>query len=471
MKEIINPTFPILIVDDETQSIEGTELVLQTNGLNNILVCQDSRQVMPMLSEQKFSVILLDLSMPHISGEELLLNISQQYPDAQIIVLTGRNEIETAIKCLKMGAFDYLVKPVEINRMISAIKRAIEVGEERNEYRVFKQLVLNDNLIHPEVFAPIITKNKTLRSIFQYAEAISNTNRAVLITGASGVGKELMSRAVHTLSGRDGQFVAINISGLDDTLFSDTLFGHIKGAFTSASLDRQGLIETASGGTLFLDEIGDLNQASQVKLLRLLDEGEYFPIGSDVPRGANTRIITATNQNLQQLQEKGLFRADLYYRLQTHHIHIPSLRERMDDIPLLVDHFLEQSAAALNKKKPTPPKELFQLLSSYNFPGNIRELQSMVFDAVSHHKSKMLSMDRFKVHMQKHSLMDIPEADPNSEHSGLFSSFDGLPTLKEARNHLVREALERSNGNLNTAAQILGLSRSGLSKLIQRKGL
>ena len=211
----------------------------------------------------------------------------------------------------------------------------------------------------------------------------------------------MIAKAVHLLSNRKGEFVPVNVAGLDENVFTDTLFGHKKGAFTGADRARIGLVEQASGGTLFLDEIGDLSADLQVKLLRLLQEGEYFPLGSDVTKRSDARVVVATNQELQTLQESGKFRKDLYYRLCAHHVHIPPLRERREDLPLLAEHFLEKSSEALGKKKPTPPKELFILLSSYHFPGNIRELKSMIWDAVSYHKIGKLSLDAFKTHIRK----------------------------------------------------------------------
>ncbi len=235
-----------------------------------------------------------------------------------------------------------------------------------------------------------------MRSTFKYIESIAVTSQPVLITGKTGVGKELIARTIHRLSGRKGTLAAVNVTGLDDTTFSDTLFDHKRGAFTGADRVRAGLIEKAANGTLFLDETGDLHPTSQVKLLRLLQEREYYPLGADVPRPSNARIVVATNRDLLALQASGTFRADLYYRLLLHRINVPPLRERRDDIPLLVEFFLQRAADELGKTKPTPPPELFILLALYDFPGNIRELQTMIFDAVSRHESWKLSLTGFK---------------------------------------------------------------------------
>jgi DNA-binding NtrC family response regulator len=334
---------------------------------------------------------------------------------------------------------------------------------------MLKAQVLSDTLKQPEAFSEIITTNAAMRAIFQYAEAIAVSPRPVLITGETGVGKELIARAVHTLSNRSGAFVPVNVAGLDDQVFADTLFGHKKGAFTDAREARKGLIERATGGTLFLDEIGDLSLTSQVKLLRLLQEGEYFPLGADVAKRSDARIVVATNQDLGGLQTSGQFRKDLYYRLCDHQIQIPPLRQRREDLSVLVAHFLEKAARELNKKKPTPPEELITLLSTFEFPGNVRELESMVFNAVSSHQSGKLSMDSFKEHIiAQHPRSDLNSAAPFVPKGSQVSFADQLPTLKQIEQMLVDEAMKRSNGNQSIAALSLGISRQALNKRIKK---
>lgn len=311
-----------------------------------------------------------------------------------------------------------------------------------------------------------------MHSIFQYAEAISRTPMPVLITGETGVGKELIGKAIHQLSRRTGLFVPIDVAGVDDRLFSDTLFGHRKGAFTGAEQSRKGLIEQAKGGTLFLDEIGDLSMESQIKLLRLLQEGKYYPLGSDTPSLTDARMIVATNREIESLMETGNFRKDLYYRLQTHHIHLPPLRERRDDIPLLVSHFLKKAAKTLDKKTPTPPRELFILLGAYHFPGNIRELEGMVFDAVSRHQKGVLSMESFRDRIghahtdTAHQTVEAGQGVKSADSGVIFPH--PLPTLKETEQLLITEALERSKGNQTLAAELVGLSRRALYGRLKR---
>lgn len=461
------PRLPILIVDDQENAVRGCEYTLRTAGINHTLPCMDGRQVTRVMRECEVGVVLLDLYMPHIAGEELLHRLAREHPEVPVIVITGANQIETAVSCMKAGAFDYMLKPVEENRMISGVKRAIEMRELRREYDAFKQRVLANELERPEAFAPIVTQSPTMRSIFQYLETISKTDRPVLITGETGVGKELVARAIHELSECPGRFVAVNIAGLDDTMFSDTLFGHQKGAFTGAGDERRGLIEHAAEGTLFLDEIGDMNAASQIKLLRLLQEHEYFPLGADAPKRIDARVVVATNKTLPELRGNNEFRTDLYYRLQTHHVHVPPLRERKEDIPLLADHFLERASQAQGKSRPTCPPELYDLLASYHFPGNIRELESMVFDAVSRHHSKVLSMNTFREHIRDRR-KDTPPAVVHPRGESPYSHLVHLPTLKEASGLLIHEALRRAGGNQSVAAEMLGITRSGLNKAMKR---
>jgi DNA-binding NtrC family response regulator len=386
-----------------------------------------------------------------------------------VIIITGANDVETAVNCMKHGAFDYMVKPVEKSRLAVGVKRASDLRELQRENRLLKAHVLSDKLAYPEAFAEIVTCSTSMRSIFQYVEAIAASPRPVLITGETGVGKELVAKAVHALSNRKGAFTPVNVAGLDDNVFSDTLFGHGKGAFTDAREARSGLVEKASGGTLFLDEIGDLNTTSQVKLLRLLQDGEFFPLGADVAKRSDARIMVATNQDLDALQSSGKFRKDLYYRLCDHHINIPPLRNRREDLPVLVEHFLAIASKTLGKKKPTPPVELITLLSTYHFPGNVRELEAMVYDAVSRHKSGKLSLEVFKAHItNKYPGISTDTKDLQHDEHALISFSDQLPTLKQIEQLLIDEAMQRSNGNQAIAALSLGISRQALNKRLKK---
>lgn len=468
------PPHPILIVDDEAAILLSVDTALQMAGLNNVMTCHDSRQVMNLLASRPVEAMLLDLNMPHIDGRELLGQINQAFPEIPVIIVTGAVEVETAVQCMKSGAFDYVVKPVEDERLVSAVHRALAFRELKRENQALKQHILSDALERPEAFAGIVTRNKKMLAIFQYIESIAQTSQPVLIRGETGVGKELIARVLHALSGLKGHFVAVNVAGLDDNVFSDTLFGHAKGAFTGAESERQGLIQRASGGTLFLDEIGDLSPASQVKLLRLLQENEFFPLGRDDTKRADSRIVASTNADLWELQKSGKFRKDLNFRLATHRIYVPPLRERLDDLPLLIAHFLEQAASELGKKTPTPPEELVPLLRHYPFPGNIRELKTLLFDATSRHKEGILPLEVFKAHIHRYRAREVPAA--GGAQSGAAYGPEGLvfprklPTIKQAADLLVAEAMKRANGNQTIAAGMLGITQQALSKRLKKTG-
>ena len=466
------PTQPIAIVDDDPYALQICELHLQNRGVNNIVCYQDGRQALEALEVREMSAMVLDLHMPELGGEEILATVSSVYPALPVIVSTAFDDVDTAVRCMRAGAFDYIVKPTNPDRLIAIVKRALEIQELRRETSLLKERVLDNRLQHPQAFSEIISNDPKILALFRYIESIATTSQPVLITGETGVGKELFARAIHRVSRRRGELVAVNVAGLDDTTFSDTLFGHKRGAFTGAERSREGLIEKASDGTLFLDEIGDLSLTSQVKLLRLLQEHEYYPLGADSPRVTNARVVVATNCDLLALQEAGTFRKDLYYRLLLHHVHLPPLRERRDDIPLLTDFFLRQAADELNKTKPTPPPELFTLLSVYDFPGNLRELQAMIFDAVSRHESKVLSLNSFRQlvdasahHEQAPSL----KASSANALESLYASLDRLPSLKEAEEALIQEALKRSDGNRTLSANMLGVTRQTLHRRLQAK--
>jgi DNA-binding NtrC family response regulator len=408
--------------------------------------------------------------MPHLTGEEILPRVREEHSELPVLILTGANDLETAVNCMKNGAFDYMVKPVEKSRLVSAIHRAIQFRELTRENQLLKQHILSDELNNAEAFAGIYTVSSTMQSIFRYIESIAASMQPVLVTGETGVGKEKMARAIHNASGRQGAFVPINVAGLDDTVFSDTLFGHKRGAFTGAQDARKGLVESAAGGTLFLDEIGDLTMMSQVKLLRLLQEREYYPLGSDVAKRSEARIVVATNQDLPALIKAGTFRKDLYYRLQTHHIHIPPLRDRKEDLSTLVEHFVGEASRALGKRAPTISRELITLLSVYNFPGNVRELESMIFDAISKHESKMLSLEVFRQRIFGDRQTQAPEVDEGEDGEQPKVTFgEVLPTFKQVADLLMDEALRRASHNQSIAAQMLGVTQQALSKRLRNR--
>ncbi len=449
---------PILVVDDEPEILMAVDTALRMAGFDNIITISDARDVIRHMERQIPALILLDLNMPHINGSRLLKIIRKTWPRIPVIVLTGTIEVDTAVQCMKIGAIDYVVKPVEEERLTAAVRQALSMVETRETGNRPVHQDLFAQIKNPAAFRHIITQDKKMHSIFHYVEAIAPSLQPVLICGETGVGKELIGQCIHDLSGRKGKLVVVNAAGLDDNVFSDTLFGHVAGAFTGADKARAGLIEEASMGTLFLDEIGDLAMTSQVKLLRLLQKGDYLALGSDRTRHSDARIIAATNQDLWTLEKQGKFRKDLIYRLSTHTLTLPPLRERLVDLPLLLDRFACQAAVELEKPIPDIPKPLIEQMESYPFKGNIRELKSMVHDALTRYRKGPITADLFP---------GLDPAGPEGTRSkGPLPPENGreLPTLKEASNILVEKAMKQAGGNQSAAAKILGISQQALSK-------
>ncbi len=464
----------VLLVDDEQHILESLSLFLKRSGMEKVITLDDSRKVIDFCRQVSPSVIIMDLFMPYISGTELLSEIKKYFPEIPVIIVTAAQEVESVVNHIKNGAFDYLVKPVNKDRLLSTVKSAHKVSSLRDEVTQLKKCLLTKDMPYDKIFSEIITNNQEMRKIFLYISAISGSSEAVLITGETGSGKELLARAIHKASGVEGDLVSFNIAGLDDTMFSDSLFGHRRGAYTGANQNREGLIAKASRGTLFLDEIGDLSKSSQVKLLRLLQEKKYYPLGSDVAKNAFIRVVAATNHNLKADIEQGKFRQDLYYRLTSHQIEVPPLRKRVEDILPLVLFFLGQAAQSMNKEMPEPSQELLTLLSNYHFPGNIRELRGMVYDAVAQHQSgTIVSMNSFKKCIRKE------REDIHLEEQSIISSSKGtslniigrFPTLKEAESLVIEEAMKQANENQGIAATILGISRPALNRRLNNPKL
>ncbi len=465
----------ILIVDDDELIAERYAIFLHEAGLLRTEICTDSRTVVDRLSSHTFDLILLDLNMPHVDGFEILDSVSEHFPDLHVIVITGVDKVDTAVECMKRGAFDFLSKPVDGNRLVTAVRHSLQIRSLREELVSVSGRIENAALNRPESFSGIITISPKMKAIFAYIEAVAASPKSALIVGESGTGKELVARAIHAVSNRKGAFVPVNVSGLDDAMFSDTLFGHSRGAYTGAEKARDGLIAQAADGTLFLDEIGDLGLASQMKLLRLLQEEEYYPLGSDVPKKARVRIVAATNANLMERQEDGSFRRDLYFRLMAHTVRLPALRDRPEDIGPLVRHFVHAACRDLGKPGLEVSGSLVRLLERYSFPGNVRELQSLVYDAVSLSSGSILSEDYFRNTLETESIREpvgetrpVEEPEPATETQGPVIISGSFPTLAEVEQYLISEALLRSEGNQTAAASMLGVSQSTLSRRTRR---
>ncbi len=467
----------ILIVDDEYPTSRLYSVILGENGFRNVFTCEDSREALGIIEKEDIDLVLTDLMMPNMDGRELLMKISERFPNVPVIILTAQDKVETAVECMKVGAFDFMTKPVDPNRLLSAVHHGITIRDLKAEVSILSSERTQWDLSRPDVFEPIITRSAKMRKIFAYMEAIVHSPKAVLITGESGTGKELIAKAIHDLRGGKGDFVAVNVSGLDDAVFSDSLFGHRKGSFTGADEPRKGLIEQANRGTLFLDEIGDLQAQSQVKLLRLLQEGEYYPLGADKPETSDARIVAATNADLHQKQEDGSFRRDLYYRLIAHHIELPPLRERPEDIPLLIDYFLKEALVSLGRPSSDCPEELPELLKGYYFPGNVRELQGLMYDLVTASPGSRLDSSIIREYVFSHQEAQNDSESPSIESlqqrylegpAGILVPRDRLPPMKDLEHFLYEAALERTNGNQSRAARLLDISQSTLSRWKQQ---
>lgn len=457
----------IVLIDDERSILNSLELLLESEGFQFISSFTSGREALDFIRTGKAGVILLDLNMPDISGLNILKTIIEEYPQVPVIIITGQNNLDTAVLTMKQGAFDYLVKPVISERVLISVNNALKYRELHSSYNLLKKEFFMERLKEveiPQAFSSIITGNKSMFKIFQYLTSVSTSSQPVLLTGETGVGKELFARALHDLSGCTGDFITMDVSSYDSTMFSDTLFGHVKGAFTGAAEIRNGLIKTAQKGTLFLDEIGDLSSELQSVLLRMIQEHEYRQGGSDQILKTDARIILATNKDLNKLMDEGKFRRDLFYRLETHYIEIPPLRCRKEDIPLLVNHFVNLACRDMNKKIDNIPLDFFSLLSAYNYPGNVRELRNIIFNSVAITEGNTLHIRTIK------DKLNIVEkySDPDSIQNSVY--FTGkLPSFQEIETILLEEAMIRSGRSQSKAADLLGISRQALNRRLNKK--
>lgn len=456
----------ILIVDDKEEVLRSFKLMLRTLiTQSSITTLSDPEKVIPAIEANKPDVVLLDLNMPKISGTELLQIIKETHPDIIVIIITANDDLQQAVKCTRLGAYDYFVKPVDHERLSNIINKVLESKSISEELISIQKHMLENNQVDGKAFSKILTSNSIMKNLFKYIEAISNSNRQVLILGETGTGKELFAEAVHKISSqKTGELISVNVAGLDDSTFSDTLFGHRKGAYTGAISNREGLLKKAQGGTIFLDEIGDLEIKSQVKLLRLLQEKSYYPLGSDTLEYSDARIVTATHRNLEELIAEGTFRRDLYYRLQIHTIKIPPLRDRKEDIPLLTKFFVEKASAELSCPLPKVTNDLLKVLKDHPFPGNVRELEIMLYDAVAQTTGDTIELEHLLA-----KLSSTPVIPPTHSDNSRWSNIEELPTIKDATEQLIEEVLKRTQNNQKDAAKILGLTRQALYKRLSRK--
>lgn len=457
----------ILLVDDEENILRMGSLALRRAGIRDVATVSDSRLVPQFLAEHPVALVLLDLHMPHLSGQDLLATIRRDFPSVPVAIVTASHDLELAIQCMKSGAVDYLVKPVEANRLLVCVRNALQMVELLGEVDALKRRLLHGKLERPDAFSTLLTRDCNMQAMFQYIEAVAPSLQPILVLGETGTGKELVAEAVHKASAVPGEFVTVNVAGVDDTMLSDSLFGHKKGAFTGAETTRDGLVSRAANGTLFLDEIGDLSETSQIKLLRLLQQNEYYQVGSDLLRRSTARIVLATNVDLEERIAEGRFRRDLYYRLRTHQILIPPLRERLKDIPLLAQHFAQVAVKLYRKEGPLQVSaDALANLQRYPFPGNVRELQAVVFDAVARHKSGPVTAREFRLPNGPAAAKEHPTYEGASTFVSIFGRF---PTLQEVHELLLDEALQMTQGNHSRASMLLGVTRKTVTNRLNSR--
>lgn len=446
----------LLLVDDEISFLRSLRRVLWQNGFPNVLIEQNPNNVISVLDSLSVDVLLLDVSMPEMNGLDLLEKVAQKFPQLPVIMVTAQDTVDTALNAIRLGAYEYLTKPPDINRLLLTVQRAIEKRVSELEIDSLRKPPQKEFTVKTE-FDSIITQSPLMFKVFSLVEIFAPTNETILITGETGTGKDLIAQKIHQLSGRsDKPFVIVNVASISPTLFESALFGHEKGAFTGASSFQSGYFETANGGTIFLDEIGELPKELQGKLLRVIQYGEIYRIGSTTPIKLDIRIVAATNKNIPEAIERNEFRADLYYRLNRGYVQLPPLRERKEDIPLLMNYFLMAGNQYYKKNITGFSERIKSLFKQYDFPGNIRELENIVLNAVAKTKEGEL-IDEVDINPQDFSFKQ--ESEQNS-----FTP----KTLEEIEKEHILKTLEITNQNVQKAANILGVSERTLQRKLKR---
>jgi DNA-binding NtrC family response regulator len=414
----------------------------------------DSRRVMGLLRKHRFMLVVLDLVMPHTGGMELLQQIKEEFPDTECVIVTAVDEVSSAVQAMNFGAYDYLVKPLNSEKLIIVINRALERYNLRQGLALFEEKQSFSDLKNPQPFDNMVAEDEAMALVFHQAEAVAPTDYSVVISGESGTGKEMLARIIHGISNRsDGPFLAVNMAAFSRSLFEDEFFGHTKGAYTGALSEKRGFFEDAQGGSLFLDEITELEPSLQGKLLRVIQERELYRLGSTKVRNVDVRIIVATNRDIKEEIRKGHFRADLFHRLNMCHIRIPPLRERKKDIIPLAQHFLKIHATENQKEINSLATDLADRLLEQPFQGNVRELENTIAAAVLLEKGNALTLSA------------APELGPLS---GSSQHRDGeLFTLAELEKEHIQRVMETTGGNRTQAAKILGIGLRTLQRRLK----
>lgn len=445
--------FTLLIIDDEKNIREGLGANFEMEGYN-VKLAENGQQGLEFISKGDIDLIITDLRMPGISGEEVLRKVTTETPGIPVIVLTGHGSIDSAVDAMRNGAYDFLTKPLNLDQLTMIVKRALQARELSLQHKQLKKEVENDM-----AFDKMIGKSAEMQKVFEMIKKVASSKASVLITGESGVGKEVVADAIHKLSPRkDHQCIKVHCAALSETLLESELFGHEKGAFTGADNLVKGRFELAHESSIFLDEIGEINPSVQIKILRVLQEKAFERVGGQETINVDVRIIAATNRVLEEEVKKGTFREDLYYRLNVIHIHVPPLRERKDDIPLLVASFLEEFAVENGKNIKGIDSQAKSAIYNYNWPGNIRELRNCIESAVV-----MCSGEEIK-------LEDLP---PTVSKSAGDQSIN-IPanaTLDEAEKIIILQTLAANKNNKSKTADLLGIGRKTLHRKLEEYGI
>jgi DNA-binding NtrC family response regulator len=450
----------IIAVDDELDFLQSIRRGLITSGFRNVTTEMNPEKAATLFEQGKdFDLALIDITMPGLDGFDLLQTIKTTSPRTECIMITATDQAQIAVKCLRKGAYDYLVKPVSKEDLISSINRALERKKLIDILDLSKDRSI-PRLANAAAFKQIVTGSQKILRILKEAELHAQSDVPVLITGETGTGKELLARAIHAASPRAGfLYTPLNMDSLTPSLFDAEFFGHTKGAFTGAAQERAGYLETSNKGTLFLDEIGNLPHELQGKLLRVLQDGEYIKIGTSTPRKTDVRFIAATNKDLEKMIAKKMFRKDLYYRLKGGWLHLPTLRERKDDIPLLMSRFLEEHCGPAGTDI---EEEAMSLLMAYNYPGNIRELKSTIQSAVNLAQGNSISTRFLPAHIRKLKVNSTCENPSGSK---------PVVPLEETEKAHILNAYRQMGQNKTRTAEALGISLNTLRRKIEAYGV
>ncbi len=458
MESIPDKYTPVLVVDDDEGLLLSIKATLVSSGLPEPALVSDSRNAIALMRNHRFQLVLLDLMMPHLNGITVLEQIKREFPDSECVVVSANDEVATAVEAMSLGASDYLVKPLNSEKLLALVNRSLEKYNLQNELVRYGRKKVFSELKNPQAFADIVAEDESMALVFHQVEAVAGTDYSVVINGESGTGKEMLARVIHRLSNRSkAPFYAVNMASFSKTIFEDEFFGHAKGAYTDASSDRRGFFEAAQGGTLFLDEITELDPSLQAKLLRVIEEREFYRLGSTEIRNVDVRIVAATNRDVNEEIMKNRFRADLYYRINMYNIKIPPLRKRKDDILPLANHFLNIHARANNKKIRGLAPDLAETLFQSSFLGNVRELENIIAGAVLLEQGKTLTLASAR------NLLPYtgPERRKNVE----------LLTLNELEKRHIKRVLEVTGGNRPKAAKILGINVSTVYRKLEKFNL